>query len=122
MRKIKAKHSNNDRIICVTDWGCHKFYYQPAGTKERICLFTSTGFSRAIFAFFRKNGRNLEGVGFSMTLKEIYERNNYRNPKISKIFDRIPKYVEAVLECRPRQYKKALFKIYERSHEYEYVV
>ena len=65
MKKINAKHDNKDRVICVTVTGKHRFYYQPAGTRERIWLFDTKAFYGSVFGFFRKNGRNLEGTGFS---------------------------------------------------------
>lgn len=97
MKKINKKHDNKDRIICVTDIGKHKFYYQPVGTKERFWLFDTKNFSGSVFAFFRKHGRNLDGIGFSMTIKELYEVGNGHNVKISKIMDRIPVQIEYVL-------------------------
>lgn len=97
MKRISMNHDNKDRIICVSDIGKHKFYYQPVGTKERLWLFDTKSFSGSVFAFFRKHGRNLEGIGFSMTIKELYEAGNGRNKKISKIMDRIPGQIEYVL-------------------------
>lgn len=97
MKRISMNHDNKDRIICVSDIGKHKFYYQPVGTKERLWLFDTKTFSGSVFGFFRKHGRNLEGIGFSMTIKELYEAGNGRNKKISKIMDRIPGQIEYVL-------------------------
>ena len=38
------------------------------------------------------------GCGFSLTIKELYEdRKMYRNPKIGKIFDRLPGIINYVL-------------------------
>lgn len=99
MREIKMKHDNKDRIICVTDTK-HKFYLQPAGTKERLWLFDTKSFSGSVFAFFRKKGRNLDGIGFSMTLKELYEAGCNHNDKLNKILDRIPAQVDYVLRER----------------------
>lgn len=100
MKKIKAKHGNKDRIICVSETGKHKFYFQPAGTKERLWLFDTKNFSGSVFAFYRKYGRNLDDIGFSMTVKELYEIGNGHNVKINKILDRIPTQVEYVLRER----------------------
>ncbi len=97
MKKINMNHDNKDRIICVTDIDKHKFYYQAVGTKERLWLFDTKGFSGSLFEFFRKYGRNLNGIGFSMTVKELYEAGNSRNSKISKIMDRIPGQIKYVL-------------------------
>lgn len=97
MKKINKKHDNKDRIICVSESGKHKFYYQPVGTKERFWLFETKNFSSSVFVFFRKYGRCLDGIGFSMTVKEVYEINNNYNIKLSKILDRIPGQIEYVL-------------------------
>ncbi len=97
MKKIKAKHDKKDRIICVTSAGKHDFYYVPVGTKERFWLLNTKDFSGSIFGFFRKNGRNMDGRGFSLTIKEIYEIGKSKNDKINKIMDRIPSQVEYVI-------------------------
>lgn len=100
MKKISMKHDNKDRIICVSETGRHKFYFQPVGTKERIWLFDTKNFSGSVFAFFRKYGRNLDDIGFSMTLGELYKVGNGNNVKINKILERIPTQIEYVLcEC-----------------------
>lgn len=99
MKKINnLSVKQEDRIVCVTVTGAHKIYYQPSRSKERIYLFSTDDFSGSIFAYFRDNGRCMGGRGFSLTIKEIYEdRKMYRNPKIGKIFDRIPGMVDYVL-------------------------
>lgn len=96
MRKIK-KTDNKDRIICVTVVGKHRFYYQPVNTKERMWLFDTNDFSGSVFGFFRKYGRNLEDVGFSLTIRELHSLSNNHNVKIAKILDRIPAQVEYVI-------------------------
>lgn len=96
MRKIK-KTDNKDRIICVTVVGKHRFYYQPVNTKERMWLFDTKDFSGSVFGFFRKYGRNLEDVGFSLTIRELHSLSNNHNVKIAKILDRIPAQVEYVI-------------------------
>lgn len=118
MKKINKKHDNKDRIICVSDTGKHKFYFQPVGTKERLWLFDTKNFSGSVFAFFRKNGRNLDGIGFSMTVKELYEVGNGHNVKIAKILDRIPTQVEYVL--REREECIQMPCIATRVHYYNY--
>ena len=99
MKRIKNSSVNpKDRIVCVTVTGAHKFYYQPCKSKERLYLFTTEDFSGSIFAYFRDNGRCMGGRGFSLTIKELYEdRKMYRNPKIGKIFDRLPGIIDYVL-------------------------
>lgn len=100
MKKINTNHDNKDRIICVSELGKHKFYYQPVGTRERFWLFDTKNFSGSVFAFFRKYGRCLDGIGFSMTVRELYEVDNGHNVKINKILERIPAQVEYVLRER----------------------
>lgn len=99
VKKIRNSAVNQkDRIICVTVTGAHKFYYQPCKSKERLYLFTTEDFSGSVFAYFRNNGRCMDGNGFSLTIKELYEdRKLYRNPKIGKIFDRLPGMIDYVL-------------------------
>ena len=97
MKKIKVKHDNKDRIICVSESGKHKFYYLSVGTREHLWLFDTKHFSGSVFAFFRKYGRCLDGIGFSMTVKEMYEIGNNHTVKSNKILDRIPTQVEYVL-------------------------
>ena len=97
MKKIRKRHDNKDRIICVSDTNRHRFFYQPVGTQERFWLFDTKKFSGSVFAFFRKHGRCLDGIGFSITLKQLYETGNNHNAKITKILDRIPAQVEYVI-------------------------
>ena len=99
MKKIKnTSVSQKDRIVCVTVTEAHKFYYQPSKSKERLYLFTTEDFSGSVFAYFRDNGRYTVGRGYSLTIKELYEdRKMYRNPKLGKIFDRLPGMIDYVL-------------------------
>lgn len=97
MKRINMKHDNKDRIICVSETGKHKFYYQPVGTKERLWLFDTKSFSGSVFAFFRKYGRNIDDIGFSMTLRELYAAGNGHNVKTNKVLDLISAQVDYVL-------------------------
>ena len=105
MKKINNTSVNQkDRIVCVTVTGAHKFYYQPYKSSERLYLFSTEDFSGSVFAYFRDNGRCMEGRGFSLTIKELYEdRKMYRNPKIGKIFDRCPGMIDYVLRENVKQ-------------------
>lgn len=105
MKKINNSSVNQkDRIVCVTVPGTHKFYYQPFKSNERLYLFTTEDFSGSVFAYFRDNGRCMGGRGFSLTIKELYEdRKMYRNPKIGKIFDRLPGMIDYVLRENAEQ-------------------
>lgn len=120
MKKIKMNHNNKDRIICVSDIGKHKFYYQPVGTKEHLWLFDTKNFSGSVFAFFRKHGRNLDGVGFSMTIKELYEVSNCHNVKITKILERIPAQVEYVLRESEEWIQIPCVETQAHYHNYEF--
>lgn len=97
MKKIKTNVNQKDRIVCVTIPGCHQFYYQPYGTKDRYWLFDTKDFSGSVFAYFRKHGRHLNDIGFSITLKELYEFKEHRNPKLCKLMERIPSQVDYVV-------------------------
>ncbi len=105
MKKINNSSVNQkDRIVCVTVPGTHKFYYQSFKSNERLYLFTTEDFSGSVFAYFRDNGRCICGRGFSLTIKELYEdRKMYRNPKIGKIFDRLPGMIDYVLRENAEQ-------------------
>ena len=100
MKKINARIKQKDRVICVTGEGIHSFYYQPSGTKERIPLFPVYEFSGSVFAFFRDKGRNMEGRGFSVTIKELYEFKHYKNVKLAAVVNRIPVMINDALRER----------------------
>lgn len=119
MKKINAKFDNKDRIICVTIFGGHQFFYQPYGTKERYWLFNTKEFSASIFSYFRKYGRNLGDLEFSLTLKEFYEFKRYHNQKLSKLVERIPSQVEYVIReyiINPKEVYKQCDKVCEPEH------
>ena len=105
MERIKAQIDPKDRVICVTLPNEHRFFYQAYGSKKRIPLFEDERipFSGSRFAFFRDKGRNLEGRGFSLTVKELYEhRKLCRNPKIAKLFDRLPGAIDRAVREQGR--------------------
>ena len=56
MKKIKADVNQKDRVILVSVEGGHRFYYQPAGSAERVYLFERTDFSGSLFGYFRERG------------------------------------------------------------------
>ena len=97
MKKIKASFDQKDRIVCVTNQGCHEFYYQPVGSKKRILLFTTDEFSGSVFAYFRNKGRNMSDIGYSLTIKELYQFKEYHNRKLAAVMKRIPGQVEYVI-------------------------
>ena len=97
MKKIKASFDQKDRIVCVTNQGCHEFYYQPVGSKKRILLFTTDEFSGSVFAYFRNKGRNMSDIGFSLTIKELYQFKEYHNRRLAAVMKRIPGQVEYVI-------------------------
>ena len=103
MKKIKASFDQKDRVVCVTDQGYHKFFYQPVGSKERILLFVTNEFSGSVFAYFRDKGRNMNGRGFSLTIRELYEYKRFRNVKLTTVINRIPVMIDYVLRERLEQ-------------------
>ena len=96
MKKINAKFSQKDRVICVTEQGTHKFYYKPADSKERTLLF-ATDFSRSVLDYFRSKGRATDGNGYEITLRELYAFKDFRNHKLSKLMERIPLMIKYVI-------------------------
>lgn len=96
MKRIKSPHDNKDRIICVATDGHHDFYYQPVGTKDRYWL-SRCDFSGSIFDHFRSKGRNMEGLGFSLSIRELYKFNR-GNIKLVRLMDRIPGQVDYVIQ------------------------
>ena len=97
MRKINAKYNNSDRVVCVSIPGKHKFFYQPAGTRERIWLFDTKDFSGSIFDYFHDKGRNMNDRGFSLTIRELYEFKKYHDRSLAAVIKRIPSQVEYVI-------------------------
>lgn len=57
MNRIKRRHSDKDRVVCVSIPSKQWFYYQPARGNHRVYLF-ETEFSGSVFAYFRDRGRN----------------------------------------------------------------
>lgn len=98
MKKIKTSFDQKDRVVCITEQDCHKFYYKPAGSKERIWIFMTNGFSGSVFGYFRDHGRCLADRGFSLTIKELYEFKSFHNKRLTKVINRIPIMVEYVLK------------------------
>lgn len=96
MKKINAKFSQKDRVICVTKQRTHKFYYKPAGSKERALLFASD-FSPSVLDYFRSKGRETDENEYEITLRELYAFKNFRNHKLSKLMERIPMMIEYVI-------------------------
>lgn len=106
MKKINAKFSQKDRVICVTEQdthkfcaakqGTHKFYYKLAGSKERTLLFASD-FSPSVLDYFRSKGRETDENEYEITLRELYAFKNFRNHKLSKLMERIPMMIEYVI-------------------------
>ena len=43
MKKIKASFNQKDRVVCVTEQECHKFYYQPVGSNCSLRQMNSPG-------------------------------------------------------------------------------
>ena len=97
MKKINACINQKDRIVCEAILGALVFYYQPAGTKDRVQLFKTDAFSGSVWAYFRDHGRNMNDRGISITIKQLYMFKEYRNAKLAHIINRIPAQVEYVI-------------------------
>lgn len=96
MKKIKCSHSNKDRIICVSTFGQHEFFYQPVGSSDRYRLF-EMDFSISIFQYFRKYGNRMPDYGFGLTIGELYRFKAHYNYKLSHLMDLLPGQVDRVL-------------------------
>lgn len=103
MKKIKASFDQKDRVVCVTNQGCHEFYYQPVESGERILLFVTDEFSGSVWTYFRDRGRNVNGRGFSLTIRELYEFKRFDNVKLTTVINRIPVMINYVLREQENQ-------------------
>lgn len=112
MKKINSSSVNQkDRIVCIVLPGELEFYYQTFGNGKRIALFRGENdkpisFSGSVFNCFRENGRCFDGhSGFSLTIKELYavDKSRYRNPKLAKLFERLPGAINMALREHSKQ-------------------
>ena len=97
MKKIKASFDQKDRVVCVTNKSCHKFYYQPVDSREQILLFITDESSDSVEAYFRKRGRKMNGRGPSLTIRELYEFKYFHNKKLTTVINRIPMMIDYVI-------------------------
>ena len=86
MKKMNKIVKNNDRITITKEPGYIHFYYQAAGQASKEYLY-SMEFSGSVFAYFRNNG---------ITIREMYEFNDWHNPKLAKVMDRLPKIINSL--------------------------
>lgn len=109
-KKICAPHSDRDRVVAVaTPDGKLDFYYQPVRSNEHLWLLQMP-FSGSVFAYFRDHGCNIGNIasrGYSLTLQEMYKFNKYKNPKLSRLFSRLPSSIEYVLKYETEQVLEA---------------
>ncbi len=112
MKKINNLSVNQkDRIVCIALPGELEFHYQALGTGKRIVLFKGENdkaipFSGSVFNYFREKGRCFDGhSGFSLTIKELYavDKSSYRNPKLAKLFERLPGAINIALRENAEQ-------------------
>lgn len=103
LKIIKNNINQKDRVICVTTSGKHELYYQSAGSKKRTFIFATVNFSGSVFDYIRNKGRNLSEKGLSLTIKELYEYKEYRNVKLTRVINRIPKMIEQAIREKPKQ-------------------
>ena len=94
MRKIKANVKNNDRITINYEPGYIHFYYQTSAQNRKEYLY-SMDFSGSVFAYFRHNG---------ITISEMYKFNDWHNPKLAKVMERLPKAIDYALKESSRNY------------------
>lgn len=98
MKKIKTNyHTNKDRVICVTSDTGHDFYYQPVKSKVKYWL-NHIAFSPSIETYFRKKGRDMDGFGVSLTLRELYAFKDHHNYKLNCLMDRFGGQIEYVIK------------------------
>ena len=96
MKKIRAIHSDKDRVICVATSGKLDFYYQPV--RDTACMWLhQILFSGSVFAYFRNHGCNMNSYGYSLTIGELYKFSDYKNPKLSRLFSRLPSIIDYVI-------------------------
>ena len=93
MRKIKAEVKNNDRITIALASGYIHFYYEAAKQNRKEYLY-SMNFSGSVFDYFRHNG---------ITISEMYKFNDWHNPKLAKVMDRLPKAIDYALKETSRE-------------------
>ena len=96
MKKINEKHSEKDRIICISS-DKHQFYYQPAGTNDRFWLLDVPSYSHSVFTYFLNRGRRDREQEFSLTIGELYRFRDFHNIKLAHILERIPGLVDYVI-------------------------
>lgn len=94
MKKINANVKKNDRVVITTGPDQINFYYMEAGKADMQYLYTST-FSGSVFAYFRNGGK---------TLDELYRFNRWKNPKLAKVMERLPKAIAYVLKENEMEY------------------
>lgn len=101
MKKINAPHSNKDRVVCEATPGKLDLHFQPIRTNDRMWLM-QIPFSGSVFAYFRDQGRNM-----SLTIAEVYGFKSYKNPKLSRLFSRLPSAIEYVIKYEGEQILEA---------------
>lgn len=128
MKRIHAMCNNNDRIICMSEAvptkvmvksknkysdaesfkttlvGRHTFYYQPAGTSQRIYLFTTKKYFQSVADLFSGKGvmvcdrQDVYIRSYSMTLGELHKvKECHQKFILEKVMDRIRMLVEEVI-------------------------
>ena len=96
MKKIRASHSDKDRIVFVSTPRAQSYYYQPAGCREQYWLL-DTDFSIFVLTYFREHGAHICGRSYSMMLGELHRCNDYHNFKLRKLMERLPAQIDYVI-------------------------
>ena len=94
MKKINA--SNKSRVVCVATPGHLDFYFQL----ERVCdrqWLLQMPFSGSVWAYFRDHGSNIADRGYSLTIAQVYKFRSHQNPKLSRLFSRLPAAINYVV-------------------------
>lgn len=96
MEKIHLKHSDKDRIACLSISNKQVFYYQAVNSRVRKYLFESK-FSYSVYKYFCKKGRSLPDGGFYLTVADLYRFRDYHNVKLTHTLERLPAWIDYVL-------------------------
>lgn len=99
MKRVKYTNNGRDRIVCVVNNSILEFYYQMQGSRERYSLF-DIWYSPSVFQEFFRNGQKIDKDTFSLSLNQLHEIKNYRNPRLRKVIELFPVEIDRVIrEC-----------------------
>lgn len=96
MKKIKHDVSQKDRIICERVRDKLRFSYRAQGTAKGAYLFEVV-YSSSVYHYFCQSGCRVGTNGFSLTIRQMYQFEEYRNFRLTKVLHRIPMMVDYIL-------------------------